>query len=192
MDPNQSERSGPAIVESYKDFEPPRDFKHSVETLLSYVPPKYLRGLKAVVLTNRAGLARNRRSQKVWSRNRKVRLTEAYGSYSRPQKSSPALVWLYVDKIDKAGARWWRWVPVLRYIVPGRVLYHEIGHHIHTVHRPIHEGREDVAEEWTTKLLANFMRKHYWYFSPLLMAVARIARPIAARVERIEKQSSSC
>jgi len=83
-------------VESYRDFEPPSEFRRAVETLLSYVPPKYLVGLKTIVLTNRAGLTRNKRKQKVWSRNRKVLLADSLGSYSRAWKSSPATVWLYV------------------------------------------------------------------------------------------------
>ncbi len=96
-----------------------------METLLHYVPPKYLVGLKTIVLTNRAGLTSNERKQKVWSRNRKVRLAESLGSYSRASRSSPATVRLYVDNIVESGIAWWNRVPVLpRYVVAGRVLYH--------------------------------------------------------------------
>jgi hypothetical protein len=172
----------PAIVESYRDFEPPPNFRTTVETLLRYVPPKYLIGLKSVVLTNRAGLTRNKRRQKVWSRSHKVRLAESLGSYSSSTKSSPASVWLYVDNIVESGVRWFRWIPVLRYVVQGNVLYHEIGHHIHAEHRPVHEEREDVAEEWSSKLMKNFYRKHYWYIFPLLYVFARIASPIFKRL----------
>ena len=40
----------PELVESYRDFEPPANFKQVVETLLAYVPPKYLVGLKTIIL----------------------------------------------------------------------------------------------------------------------------------------------
>jgi hypothetical protein len=139
----------PALVEAYRDFEPPANFKQVVETLLAYVPPKYLAGLKTIILTNSSGLSRDRRRQKTWSRNRKVRLSECGGFYSQATRSSPATVSLYVDNIVRDLPRWMSRPPVLRYMVPSDVLYHEIGHHIHTVHKPIHEQREDVAEEWT-------------------------------------------
>jgi len=47
-----SQTFSPAIAESYRDFEPPPHFKRNVETLLRYVPPKYLIGLTTIVLTN--------------------------------------------------------------------------------------------------------------------------------------------
>ncbi len=188
--PLDSETAGPTIVESFRDFEPPASFKNTVETLLRYVPPKYLVGLRTIVLTNRAGLSRDKRRQKVWSRNRKVRLAESMGSYSRAWKSSPATVWLYVDNIVEAGSDWWRWVPVLRYTIPAEVLYHEIGHHIHAEHRPVHDGRENVAEDWSGKLWGNFCRKHYWYLFPFLYALARIASPIVKRLKRMKRTPS--
>jgi hypothetical protein len=32
------------------------------------------------------------------------------------------------------------------------VLYHEIGHHIHAEHKPVHEEKENVADDWSHKL----------------------------------------
>ena len=114
----------PALVEAYRDFEPPANFKQVVETLLAYVPPKYLAGLKTIILTNSSGLSRERRRQKTWSRNRKVRLSECGGFYSQATRSSPATVSLYVDNIVRDLPRWMSRPPVLRYMVPSDVLYH--------------------------------------------------------------------
>jgi hypothetical protein len=175
--------AGPAVVESYRDFEPPPNFRRLIETLLLYIPPKHLIGLKTIVLTNRSGLTRDQRRQKVWSRNRKILLAEASGSYSRATKSSPATVWLYVDNLVR-NAGWMLRVPFFCYMMPGDVLYHEVGHHIHTVHKPIHEERENVAEDWSRKLYAHFVRQHYWYIYPFLYIVARIGSPIAERLRR--------
>jgi hypothetical protein len=58
----QENAGGPVIVDSYRDFEPPPNFRRLIETLLLYIPPKYLIGLKTVVLTNRAGLTRDKRT----------------------------------------------------------------------------------------------------------------------------------
>jgi len=178
MPVSESAPKGPEIVESYRDFEPPRNFRKNVETLLRYVPPKFLIGLKTIVLTNREGLTRNKRRQKVWSRHHKIRLADALGSYSHATRSSPATVWLYVDNIVRAEGPAFRFFPVLRYLVKGEVLYHEIGHHIHTEHRPVHEEREDTADDWKDKLMVDFYRKHYRYISPLLYVFARLTRPI--------------
>jgi hypothetical protein len=155
------------------------------------VPKKYLVGLETIVLTNRAALPRDKRRQKVWGRKRKVHLAEALGSYYRASKSSPATVWLYVDNILEAEASWWEWIPVLRYMCPAEVLYHEIGHHIHAVHRPIYDGRENVAEDWSRRLFVNFCRKHYWYLFPFLYVMARIISPLTKRLKRSQKVSAS-
>lgn len=181
------ELNGPAIVESYRDFLPPANFKKDVETLLRYVPSKYLVGLKTIVLTNRAGLTRNKRRQRVWTRNRMVRLADSLGSYSRASRRSPATVWLYVDNICGHEAKWFRWIPLLHYAASANVLYHEIGHHIHAVHRPIHDGREDVAEDWRRKLSRHFYRKHYWYLMPVLYPFARIVSPLWTWLQKTKK-----
>jgi hypothetical protein len=157
----QMESGLPELVEAYRDFVPPANFKQVVETLLAYVPPKYLAGLKTIILTNSSALSRDQRRQKTWSRNHKVRLSECRGSYSRATKSSSAAVWLYVDSIVRGWPGWMTRPPLLRYMVPLDTLYHEIGHHIHTVHKPIHEEREDVAVEWSRKLWSHFLRKRY-------------------------------
>src|SRR5580765_8671393 len=69
----------PEIVENYKDFEAPANFRKLLDDLLEAVPAKYLVGLKTIVLANQSALTRDQRRQKIWSRNRKVRLKEARG-----------------------------------------------------------------------------------------------------------------
>ena len=96
----------PEVIESYRDYEPPAQIRKMVDNLLSYVPPKYLVGLKTIVLTNRSALTRDKRRQKIWSRGRKYCLAESLGSYSRAWKSSPAIVWLYVDNIVSPDPAW--------------------------------------------------------------------------------------
>jgi len=168
--------SGPEIVESYRDFKPPRNFKRNIQMLLRYVPSEYLIGLKSIVLTNRAALTRDQRRQKVWTRKRQIRLIEASGSYRRETRSSPAVVWIYVDTLVEH-QRWMIRAPFLQYVVPAEVLYHEIGHHIHAAHRPVHEGKENVAEEWSGKLGVRFVRLHYWYAWPVIRSIAILTKP---------------
>ncbi len=182
--PAESELKRPTIIESYRTFEPPPNFKQCIETLLRYVPDKYLVGLKTIVLTNRAGLTGKKRKQKVWSRNRKVQLATALGSYSRASRTTSAEVWLYVDNIVAEGFAGLYRLPVLRYLVVSDVLYHEIGHHIHTAHLRVYEGRENIAEDWSRKLRGTFYRRHYWYLFPFLLVFAKLTSPIFKRLKR--------
>jgi len=175
--------SRPEIVEQYRDYSPPVRLKKWVETLLESVPPKYTVGLKTVVLTNQSALARNQRRQKIWQRGRKHRLANARGAYYRATRSTPATVWLYVGNILQSQPGWTLRVPILRYLSLGPVLYHEIGHHIHAVHRPVYDGKENVAEKWSSYLSGQFLRKHYWYARPVLYMMWLMIRVIK-RVER--------
>src|SRR5882724_13267166 len=166
----------PEILENYKDFEPPSNFRKLLDDLLEAVPAKYLVGLKTIVLANQSALTRDQRRQKIWSRNRKVQLKEVRGCYYRATRSSPATVWLYVDNILRSEVPWFRRMPILRYEALGTVLYHEIGHHIHAVHKPVYEGREDVADEWSKKLFGRFVRLRYGYLRPILYPVRLLLR----------------
>jgi hypothetical protein len=154
------------------------------------VPANYLVGLKTVVLANQAAVTRDERRRKVWSRNRKVRLAGTRGAYSYATNSSPATIWLYVDNICRSEPAWWRKIPVLRYMVPSDVLYHEIGHHIQATHRPVHDEREDVADDWRRKLWANFLRKRYWYLFPLLYMCGCLLYPVLRSWRRPAKRGA--
>ena len=161
----------PEILENYKDFEPPPNFRKLLDDLLEAVPAKYLVGLKTIVLANQSALTRDQRRQKIWSRNRKVHLKEVRGCYYRATKSSPATVLLFVDNILRSEVPWFRRMPFLRYDALGTVLYHEIGHHIHAVHKPVFEGKEGIADYWSKKLLGGFFRQRYWYLRPVVYPV---------------------
>jgi hypothetical protein len=134
---NQPELRLSTIVEVYRNFAPPSDLKSDVEMLLSYVPQKYFVGLKTIILTNKAGMTRDKRRQKVWSRNRKIILADALGSYSAATRSSPASVSLHVDNIVDSDPDWFRRLPVFGHGTLAHVLYHEIGHYIHRTTRPV-------------------------------------------------------
>jgi hypothetical protein len=173
--------STPEIVEQYRDYSPPVRVKKWVENLLESVPAKYTVGLKTVVLTNQGALSRNQRRQKLCQRGRKHRLAHARGAYYRATTYRPATVWLYVDDSFQSQPRWTLRVPILRYLSLAPVLYHEIGHHIHAVHRPVYEGKENVAEKWSNYLSGQFLRKHYWYARPVLYVMWLMIR-VAKRV----------
>jgi hypothetical protein len=167
----QSVVSPPNIVEAYRDYVPPQSVLPIIEDLLKTVPPRYLVGLEAIILTNQAAQPRKRQRQKTWSRNHKIRLVQARGYYSGATRTSRASITLHIDNILKGTSPRDLKIPFLRYFSLGTVLYHEIGHHIHAQHNPIYEGKENVAEDWSDKLLQSFIQVRYWYLRPLMKVV---------------------
>jgi len=170
------QRFRPEIVENYRDFEPPTGFRRSLDQLLDTVPEKYLVGLEAIVLTNQAALTRDERREKTWSRNHKIKLADSLGWYQSASRTSPANIRLNVDNILRSEDPRTRRIPLLRYEALGTVLFHEIGHHIHAAHKPVFDGRENVAEEWSRKLFVRFLGLRYWYLMPVLYPVALVIR----------------
>lgn len=165
------------IREFYNGFVPPGYARRLVSRLLFTVPAKYTIGLDSVVLTNQSGAPRRSRLGKVRSRGRRLPQDRVLGRYHCAHKGQPAWIELYVDKIS-AGIAPHKWLPFARTACFGGVLFHEIGHHVHTTVRPEFREKEDVADDWGKKLMANYFGKHYWY-------VPRAAWRLVGRVLRI-------
>lgn len=183
----KSERSRPQIAENYRDYTPPRWVKKIIEQALDSVPPNYLYGLKTIVLTNRSALNRNQRRQKIWHRNKFHRATEARGVYYAATRSGPATVWLYVDNILRPFPGWLARCPFAPVVELSEVLFHEIGHHIHAVHKPVYDGKENIAEDWSRKLLRRFFHRRYWYALPVVYPVVtaiNLERKIKKKIRR--------
>jgi hypothetical protein len=169
-----SDRTEIRITEAYRDYEPRFNVKRLVRKLLSTVPGKYLDGLDCVVLTNQASLSRQDRVGKVWSRRRKRSKNLVLGRYHPKFGSTPPYIELRVDKIS-AGLRGASvHIPILRAVVFGQVLFHEIGHHIHRAIEPQHREKEDVADRWAGKLNGIAVRQNYWYAMPLIVPALKI------------------
>jgi hypothetical protein len=156
------------INEAYQHYTPPFNASAVVHKLLRTVPEKYLKGLDCVVLTNEVALSRKDRVGRIWSRKRRVDKSRVLGRYHYASRNSLPYIELRVDKIIAASERWALPIPFLRDVVFGHVLFHELGHHIHSTIRPEHSRKEDVADTWAGKLNANFVRKTYWYGVPVL------------------------
>jgi hypothetical protein len=149
------------VVEAYKDFVPPCNARQVVADLLDSVPQEHLAGLRSVVLTNSTALAGKRKRGWSWSRGRKARHTEVAGLYHGAWQSQEAWIELFVDQLLQGVPSWATRVPIVRSLIFGTVLLHEIGHHIHAVQRPEHREREDVADDWQRRLtLGHLMRRH--------------------------------
>lgn len=176
----------PQVIENYRDFEPPPQLRPQIERLLQAVPRKYLAGLKTVLLTNRSALTREQRRQKVTGRKGRYSLADARGAYYQATDSRSAYVLLMVDNMLSAWPVGILRIPYLGPLVLAETLYHEIGHHIHAVHEPIHDGKENVAERWQHRLKRGFIRRRYWYLRPLLYPAEKLAG-ILLKLETFKK-----
>ncbi len=157
--------------------------------MLRDVPPQFLRGLHSVVLTNVAALSRKDREQKGLGRGR-APLRASLGYYSQAWKGEPARITILLDNFEKQWGRPWLRMAFIRDLQLSNLLFHELGHHIHQIHRPEYEGRENVADKWSDKLSSKFMQRRYWYLIPIAMPVALIlglGKDIAKLYRRIRR-----
>lgn len=178
----RGETSDIKVREFYNDYLPPRYVLRLVVRLLSSVPAKYTNALDCVVLTNQSGAPRRKRLGKVTWRKRRLSQDGVLGLYHRAFSGKPAWIELYVDNISKA-VLYRPWVPLGCTACFGKVLFHEIGHHVHATVRPEFAEKEDVADDWGKKLLGNYFLKRYWFIpKPALKIVGWVLKAIAAEL----------
>ncbi len=182
-------QSGPQIIVAFQDYTPPFNAEKAIRRMLRCVPSKFLRGLHAIVLTNAGALSRKERDRKTWGR-RRVALGEALGYYSQEWRGEPARITILADNLEKRRGRRWLRVGLIRDAALSEVLFHELGHHIHHIHRPEYEGKENVADKWSKRLTRKFMSGRYWYLLPLAAPIALIVglgQDIAKLYRRIRR-----
>jgi hypothetical protein len=183
LDEKQKEGSasvepGPEITEFYKDYVPPGYVRPIVEELLAFLPRNYLVGLKTVLLTNSVAMPRDQRRQKVFQRGKSHKMIEARGAYYRATRSRQAYVALFVDNIFKNVPPSLLRLTPFRHSTIAEILFHEVGHHIHTAHKPVYDVRENVAEAWERKFRRAYLRKRFWYIVPTARPVKLLLRVI--------------
>jgi hypothetical protein len=174
------------IVECYKDYRPPFDVAKVVAMLLRTTPEKYLRGLDSVVLMDEASLPRKDRKGKTTSRKRKLDKRRILGRYHPQWHWSRPWIEIRVDKTLAGTPRLLLWLPPVRGLCLGDVLYHELGHHVHYFIRPEYREKEDVADDWGRKFMANFLRKRYWYAIWPLVLFSKLRKRISPRKEQLK------
>jgi hypothetical protein len=181
-----------SIIESYQNYSPSFNAAKLVRQMLRKTPPKFLIGLRSVVLTNKAALSRKDQQRKLPSRGSRVVKGESLGYYSQEWKGEPAHITLLVDNVEKQCSRGWVFHRFLRVCVFADLFFHELGHHIHRVHRPLYKEREDVADMWSKKLSRKFLADRYWYMLPVTAPVS-LARNVwndfAGIIRRSRKKS---
>jgi hypothetical protein len=175
----------PDVVASFSGYAPPFDVAPIVERMLASVPPKYLIGLKEVVLTNSSGLPRKLRRSGTKARKRKVRIVETLGLYHPAWRSGPAWIEIFVDNtLKRSETRWLMRLNFLREAKIADVLFHEIGHHIHFATHPEYREKEDVADVWKVRLKKQYLRIRH----PILKAIFYPLRPFTRVLGKLVKK----
>ncbi len=172
------------VHENYGQYRPPFDVGADVERLLSTLEPRYVIGLNAVVLSAHRGLTRERRRAKTKARGRKIAIREAHGLYHREWFGRPASIELFVDAMLEGFPRFlFRW-PTLKDLILSRVLFHELGHHLHATQAPEHDEPESVAERWRMRLTREAFAKLHPRSIPFLRVAARVLKPVRGWLHR--------
>lgn len=146
----------------------------SLELLLRYVPEEHLRGLRRIILTNSEQLLGRKT---ITSEKRRIRLSDCLGLYG------DGYIRLIVDRIFDPYPELFLLVPLFKTYAIGETLYHEIGHHIHAMQEPgYRDRREEVADEWSDKLMRIYLKQRYWYLAPIRIMLSPLS-PLVTRIE---------
>ncbi|MGA2886728.1 MAG: hypothetical protein ABSE51_01655 [Terracidiphilus sp.] len=178
----------PTVIASFSGYTPPFNPVPLVERMVASVPPKYLMGLKQVVLTNSGALSRKLRRSVTKARKRKGRVVEVGGRYHPAWHGKRAWIEIFVDnKLRGVEQSWWLKIGYIRETALAGVLFHEIGHHIHATTHPEYRDKEDVADTWKRKLNGQYFRSQH----PLVRAFAYPLRPLLQLIARFLKAKTA-
>jgi hypothetical protein len=168
------------IRAGYRHDTPPEWVDRTVKRLLDSVSSP-LADLGAIVLTERI-VATTRKGSRPMRRNKRGTLL---GRYHPASNGQPAWIEIVTDEIiaEWSGRPLANW-QFFRDRAIGRVLFHEIGHHLDRTIGAAARSGEPAAEAWMRTLWRQHARRHYWYlrlFKPVFAVFEKLFRFMAAR-----------
>jgi hypothetical protein len=166
-----------AIREAYHGYVAPRWVRRTVERLLGSTPDSYLAGLSAVVLTD------SPRAKDVRPR-RRDRGRIAMGRYYRAGRSELAWIELVVNEIVEDLPPSLHRLQLVRDLTFGRVLFHEIGHHLHATQRGVGASGESSAEAWQARLSRIHLQRRYGYLRPIIPLLRMLRKFVSTQSRR--------
>jgi hypothetical protein len=162
---------GVRIIEQFENWKPGISVHSRVVNLTSEIPEEYLVGLSEIRLKPSVNphllLKKSSGSAKRKSKGLKLGMYE-----SSARGSKQAVIEIYVQSILVPFQNKPPRLGIILDSVLADVLYHEIGHHIHSAIHPSSDSRERVAELWKTRLKNTYFRRKY----PLLFFMRPMAR----------------
>lgn len=172
------------IRQDYKEYVPPRWVTPTVERLVGSLADAHFNGLSAIVLTEASQV----KGRKDGRRPRANRSAIAAGRYHQRWRGEPAWIELIVDNVVRDIPRPLRFLQFARDVAFARVLFHEVGHHLHaTVGSAGREG-ESGARAWERRLSIMHFRQRYWFVRPLSPFFRPLASALRTVANMITKQ----
>jgi len=176
------------IHENYGDYKPGVNTRRIVKKLIASIEPEYLQSLGSIVLSSQCHLPRKKRRKKFLSRGSKFSTSEIQAYYHAQWRGQPAFIELYIDKILAPLPFWIRRFPLIGFFTIGKVFFHELGHHIHRTRRPEFKEKEDVADQWSRKLMKSAFRKRYRYAVPILRPLLPVLNILTLLMDRMNRR----
>ena len=156
---HESTKTRNLVHSDFRDYTPPDWVCRSVERLLASVSQVQLAGLGAVVLTERA-VATTRKGSRPMRKNRRG---TPLGRYHLAWNGQPAWIEIVADQVvDELSRRPLANLQFFRDRAVGRVLFHEIGHHLDNRIGVEARSGEPAADAWARTLWRQHARRHYW------------------------------
>ena len=169
------------IHSEYRNFVPPEWVYPTVQRLLASLSDAHTRGLASIVLTE-CVIATTREGSR---RMRRTRKGIPLGLYHPAWMGELPWIELVVDQIvTQLPPSPFSKLQIYRDYAVGRVLFHEIGHHLETTIGSAARTGEPAAEAWQRRLWRQHLQQRYWYFRPLKFLfrwLRQFARFMAAR-----------
>lgn len=166
------------IHEDYATYIPPAWVRPTVLRLLSSLSEPLLQGLASIVLTDsptavgRGGLGRRQRKNR-----RRILLGRYHPGWDGHKPWIEIVVDTSVDDLPWRVSRF----QFAQDLFIARVLFHEIGHHLHGTIGSAERGGEPSAEAWRRRLSALYFKKRFWYLRPAAPFLLRLVNVIRRR-----------
>lgn len=140
--------------------------RRTVERLVLDLPAGYVAGLDQILLRVAGSFTRREKKRKAAGKKKLIPLEQCLGTYYRSFRDRPARIELYVDNITRDWPVLILAIPPLADVIVGKVVFHELGHHIHATSDRRFSNQEEVAEEWRKRLSREYFRRKYGYLRP--------------------------
>ncbi len=176
------------IEEVYAPGESNDHIAQAVHSILKYIDPSDLCGLRKIVLAQESILSKRERGIAPRRSRKTLRKHGKCGEYYAMSSNSPAWIRLVVDNIIPLQSRLFR-LRCLMEIQLAMVLFHEIGHHVHTL-KPKYCDSELFANEYRDIKMKALIHNKYWYLI-LLIIPSQIFSTITRRFSNMKISTGS-
>ena len=158
----------PSLIYDELIYKKYKTYIKTLNKLLKYIPIKYFNKLKSIHVNLSSLLSHNEKRKKIGGKRNKVKLSDCLGYYSFPK------IVLFIDNIISNSSKYLMIIPLFKYLILSKTLYHELGHHVHKCIKPEYKEKEKNAEEYRIYFQILMFKKRYWYLFYLFIFIKKI------------------